>query len=65
MTTESEVTDEIKAFWKKGIVRGIENKESQIIIGDTLSFIGEEPEALGGDGLGPNPFTLMLASLGL
>ncbi|MFQ5914160.1 MAG: OsmC family protein [Nitrospinota bacterium] len=65
MTAKNEMTDEIKAFWNKVIVRGIENKQSQIIIGDTLSFIGDEPQALGGDGLGPNPFTLMLASLGL
>jgi uncharacterized OsmC-like protein len=65
MTTESEIPYEVKAFWNKVIVRGIENKQSQIIIGDKLSFIGDEPEALGGDGLGPNPFTLMLASLGL
>ena len=65
MTAKSDLPEEVKAFWNKVVVRGIENKQCQITICDTLSFIGDEPEALGGEGLGPNPFTLMLASLGL
>ena len=56
---------DVKQFWNRVVVRGIRHKQSQITIGDTHSIIGDEPPALGGDGLGPNPFSLLLASLGL
>ena len=54
-----------KNFWNRVIVRSVYRKQSQIIIGGVHSFIGDEPPALGGDGLGPNPFTLVVSGLGL
>ena len=37
--------------------------QTRIDTGD-LALIGDEPVASGGDGLGPNPYELLLASLG-
>ncbi len=37
--------------------------QTRIDTGD-LALIGDEPEGAGGDGLGPNPYELLLASLG-
>ena len=54
-----------KHFWNRVTVRSVQNKQSQITIGGAHSFIGDEPPALGGDGLGPNPFTLVVSGLGL
>jgi len=54
-----------KNFWNRVTVRSVQNKQSQITVGGIHSFIGDEPPALGGDGLGPNPFTLVVAGLGL
>ena len=54
-----------KHFWNRVTVRSIRNKQSQITIGGVHSLIGDEPPALGGDGLGPNPFTLVVSGLGL
>ena len=57
--------DPVKDLWNKVVVRGIRNKQCQITVADCHSFIGDEPQALAGDGLGPNPFALVLAGLGL
>lgn len=37
--------------------------QTRIDTGD-LAFIGDEPVGSGGDGLGPNPYDLLLASIG-
>lgn len=61
----SEQPYDVKNFWNRVVVRSIHRKQSQITIGDAHSFIGDEPPSLGGDGLGPNPFTLVVSGLGL
>lgn len=63
--TVAEPPFDVKHFWNRVTVRSIQNKQSQIIVGDAHSFIGDEPPALGGEGLGPNPFSLVLSGLGL
>ena len=61
----AELPYDVKQFWNRVVVRSIHHKQSQVIVGDTHSFIGDEPAALGGEGLGPNPFSLILSGLGL
>ncbi|MFQ5916093.1 MAG: OsmC family protein [Nitrospinota bacterium] len=61
----TQVPYDVKSFWNRVVVRSIHRKQSQVIIGDAHAFIGDEPPVLGGDGLGPNPFTLVVSGLGL
>lgn len=65
MAASEETEFSVKDYWNKVFVRSIERKQCQIVVGDTLAFIGDEPPALKGDGYGPNPFALVLAGLGL
>ena len=43
--------------------RTIKNYQVEIVAGNH-QFIADEPESIGGDDLGPNPFDLLLAGLG-
>jgi len=45
------------------VVKHLQNLQQQVITEDH-SFISDEPVKLKGDGLGPNPYDLLLASLG-
>ena len=47
------------------VVRRIRKKQCQLTVGQTHTFIGDEPPAFGGEGLAPNPFSYVLAGLGL
>jgi putative redox protein len=40
-----------------------ENLQNEVLYGEG-SFIIDEPEGVGGDGAGPDPYTLLLAALG-
>lgn len=47
------------------IVTSIKNLQNGVRYGDEdKSFIIDEPESLGGDSAGPDPYTLLLAALG-
>ena len=62
------VTEEIwdpKKTMNHVVVRRIRNKQCQITVGRTHTFIGDEPPVFGGEGLAPNPFSYVLAGLGL
>ena len=45
-------------------VTSLANLRNEVSYGDGPSFITDEPAALGGDGAGPDPYTLLLAALG-
>ena len=40
------------------------NLRNEVRFGDDGSFITDEPASIGGDGAGPDPYTLLLAALG-
>ena len=46
------------------IARALRNSQVQIITNGEQSFVADEPARRGGDNLGPNPFSLVLAALG-
>ncbi|MGB7923109.1 MAG: OsmC family protein [Pyrinomonadaceae bacterium] len=46
------------------VVTSKENLQNEVTYGDGRSFIIDEPEGLGGDGAGSDPYTLLLAALG-
>lgn len=45
-------------------VTSLENLQHEVSYGDNRSFVIDEPAAVGGDGAGPDPYTLLLAALG-
>ncbi|MFQ5692404.1 MAG: OsmC family protein [Nitrospinota bacterium] len=46
------------------VARSLRNSQVQIIVNGEHSLIADEPARRGGDNLGPNPFSLLLAALG-
>lgn len=40
------------------------NLQNEVRYGENLTFITDEPSSLGGNGAGPDPYTLLLAALG-
>ena len=46
------------------IARTLRNSQVQIITNGEHAFVADEPARRGGDNLGPNPFSLILAALG-
>jgi putative redox protein len=46
------------------IVTSRENLQNEVSYGEGRSLITDEPQGLGGDGAGPDPYTLLLAALG-
>lgn len=46
------------------IVRSLLKLQNEVVYRDGRSLISDEPVAAGGDGAGPDPYTLLLAALG-
>lgn len=46
------------------IVSSTTNLQNEVRYGDGRAFLMDEPQSLGGDGAGPDPYTLLLAALG-
>ena len=46
------------------VVTSLSNLQNEVSYGDWRTLRTDEPEALGGDGAGPDPYTLLLAALG-
>jgi putative redox protein len=46
------------------IVSSLHNLQNEVRYGDDKRLIIDEPASLGGDGAGPDPYTLLLAALG-
>ena len=46
------------------VVTSLGNLTNEVSYGDGRNFIIDEPEAAGGEGLGPDPYTLLLSALG-
>jgi uncharacterized OsmC-like protein len=45
-------------------VTSLKNLQNEVTYGDGRTFILDEPECVGGEGAGPDPYTLLLAALG-
>ncbi|HEY0173244.1 MAG TPA: OsmC family protein [Pyrinomonadaceae bacterium] len=46
------------------VVTSLSNLRNEVSYGDGRTLVTDEPEALGGEGAGPDPYTLLLAALG-
>lgn len=46
------------------VVLSVENLRNEVTYGDNQTLITDEPREVGGDGAGPDPYTLLLAALG-
>lgn len=46
------------------VVTSIANLQNGVQYGDGQTFVIDEPKSAGGDGVGPDPYTLLLAALG-
>lgn len=46
------------------VVTSLSNLQNEVSYGDERTFVSDEPASLGGDGAGPDPYTLLLAALG-
>jgi putative redox protein len=45
-------------------VTSLKNLQNEVRYGDDKTLLIDEPESLGGDGAGPDPYTLLLSALG-
>lgn len=45
-------------------VTSLKNLQNEVRYGDGQTFVIDEPVSLGGDGAGPDPYTLLLSALG-
>lgn len=45
-------------------VTSLTNLQNEVSYGDGQTFLIDEPASLGGDGAGPDPYTLLLSALG-
>lgn len=45
-------------------VQSTKNLQNEVRFGDNKTFIIDEPASVGGEGAGPDPYTLLLAALG-
>jgi putative redox protein len=45
-------------------VTSLKNLKHQVIYADGKTFLVDEPKSVGGEGAGPDPYTLLLAALG-
>jgi putative redox protein len=45
-------------------VTSVNNLQNEVRYGDDRTLLIDEPKSLGGDGAGPDPYTLLLAALG-
>jgi putative redox protein len=45
-------------------VTSLKNLQNQVTYADGKTFLVDEPESVGGEGAGPDPYTLLLAALG-
>jgi len=45
-------------------VTSLSNLRNEVSYGDGRTLVADEPAALGGEGAGPDPYTLLLAALG-
>ena len=45
-------------------VTSLKNLQNEVTYGDGQTFVLDEPASVGGDGAGPDPYSLLLAALG-
>lgn len=45
-------------------VTSLKNLQNEVSYGDGRTFVVDEPASVGGEGAGPDPYTLLLAALG-